>query len=376
MRKTILLLTMLFCVVGGLSVSAQTVTHYKPGERKSTFAVDDLVFIYNTNRNGDRTGFLKKNGNSLELVKEKPYAGSSNLHYDKAAGASVWKIASVETGLSNASHSNIVKLSIKPASADTYLKFDGTSNNAGVQYLYLQEWSTATFSRENQNHENISGTSVGRDAITSSDKVWVVGNSATPNSYWNGKESSFTTWEKGHGYAFYTVEDASEEYQALLDAAKAELNTAITTGNSNYSSLNYTVSDPTALTLRVNENQNLFCNEEQAKTGTKDLDMTLAKLVDNDDNTSFHSSYQKAGSSPATWHYLQVNLEEATSIINFTYRTRHNNAPYPTIIEIQCSSDNVNYVSVATFTKDADGLPQANARSFSSRVIGLPFASK
>ena len=367
---------MLFCVVGGLSVSAQTVTHYKPGERKSTFAVDDLVFIYNTNRNGDRTGFLKKNGNSLELVKEKPYAGSSNFHYVKADDASVWKIASVETGLSNASHSNIVKLSIKPASADTYLKFDGTSNNAAVQYLYLQEWSTATFSREDQNHEKISGTSVGRDAIAVSDKVWVVGNSATPNSYWNGKESSFTTWGKGHGYAFYTVEDASEEYQALLDAAKAELNTAITTGNSNYSSLNYTVSEPTALTLRVNENQNLFCNEEQAKTGTQDLDMTLAKLVDNDDNTSFHSSYQTAGSSPATWHYLQVNLEEATSIINFTYRTRHNNAPYPTIIEIQCSSDNVNYVSVATFTKDADGLPQAKATSFSSRVIGLPFASK
>ena len=121
MRKTILLLTMLFCVVGGLSVSAQTEkpTHYKPGVRKSTFAVDDLVFIYNTNRNGDRTGFLKKNGNSLELVKEKPYAGSTNLHYDLAAGASVWKIASVETGLSNASHNNIVKLSIKPASADT-----------------------------------------------------------------------------------------------------------------------------------------------------------------------------------------------------------------------------------------------------------------
>lgn len=200
MRKTILLLTMLFCVVGGLSVSAQTVTvtHYKPGVRKSTFAVDDLVFIYNTNRNDDRTGFLKKNGNSLELVKEKPYAGSSNLHYDKAAGASVWKIASVETGLSNeaGTNNNIVKLSIKPASADTYLKFDGTSNNAGVQYLYLQEWSTATFSRENQNHENISGTSVGRDAITSSDKVWVVGNSDTPSSYWNGTVGGFTTWGK------------------------------------------------------------------------------------------------------------------------------------------------------------------------------------
>lgn len=376
MRKKLLLLTMLFCVVGGLSVSAQT--HYKPGERKSTFAVNDLVFIYNTNRNGDRTGFLKKNGNSLALVKEKPYAGSSNLHYDKAAGASVWKIASVETGLSNGSHSNIVKLSIKPASADTYLAFDGTSDNADVQYIYLQEWSTAKFSREDQNHENINGESVGRDAITSSDNVWVVGNSATPSSYWNGTESGFTTWQAGgHGYAFYTVEDASTEYQELLDAAKAELNTAITTGNSNYSSLNYSVSDPAPVTLKVDENQNLFCNAEQTKTGSGDSDMTLSKLVDNLDNTSFHSSWQQnVSAAPSTWHYLQVNLEEATRIINFTYRTRHNNGPYPTIIEIQCSSDNVNYVSVATFTKDADGLPQANARSFSSRVIGLPFASK
>ena len=375
MRKTILLLTMLFCVVGGLSVSAQTEkpTHYKPGVRKSTFAVDDLVFIYNTNRNGDRTGFLKKNGNDLELVKEKPYADSPNLHYDLAAGASVWKIASVETGLSN----DIVKLSIKPASADTYLDFDGHSNNADAQYLYLKEWSTAStagFSRENQDHENNSGTSVGRDGITSSDNVWVVGNSATPNWYWNGKEDSFTTWQAGgHGYAFYTVEDASREYQALLDAAKAELNTAMTTGKS----INYSVSDPAPVTLKVDENQNLFCNAEQTKTGSKDSNMLLSNLVDNKDNTSFHSSWQQdVAAAPSTWHYLQVNLKEATRIINFTYRTRHDNSPYPTIIEIQCSSDNVNYVSVATFTKDADGLPQANATSFSSRVIGLPFASK
>ena len=377
MRKTILLLTMLFCVVGGLSVSAQTVTetvtHYKPGVRKSTFAVNDLVFIYNTNRNGDRTGFLKKNGNSLALVKEKPYAGSSNFHYVKADDASVWKIASVETGLSNASHRNIVKLSIKPANADTYLAFNGSSNNAAVQYLYLQEWSTATFSREDQNHENISGTSVGRGAITVSDKVWVVGNSDTPDSYWNGTEGGFTTWGKGHGYAFYTVEDASREYQALLDAAKAELNTAMTIGKS----INYSVSDPAPVTLNVDENQNLFCNAEQTKTGSKDSNMLLSNLVDNKDNTSFHSSWQQdVSAAPSTWHYLQVNLEEATRIINFTYRTRYDNSPYPTIIEIQCSSDNVNYVSVATFTKEADGLPQANATSFSSRVIGLPFASK
>ena len=375
MRKTILLLTMLFCVVGGLSVSAQT--HYRPGERKSTFAVDDLVFIYNTNRNGDRTGFLKKNGNSLELVKEKPYAGSSNLHYDKAAGASVWKIASVETGLSNASHNNIVKLSIKPANADTYLKFDGTSNNAEVQYLYLQKWTTeATFSREDQNHENISGESVGRDAITSSDKVWIVGNSDTPDSYWNGTAGGFTTWGNGHGYAFYTAEDASTEYQAKLDAAKAELKATIDKANTNYNSIKVSFNLPTEVPLTADM---LFSNAEQTKTGTGDPTASLSNLIDNKASTFFHSSYEQTKASfPNEYHYLQVNLDQAVDVIGFHYTTRNLvDGPHPTVIEVQCSSDGLNFVSAATLTKK-DGLPTTAGAYYTSynRPIGLPFSSR
>ena len=374
MRKTILLLTMLFCVVGGLSVSAQT--HYKPGVRKSTFAVDDLVFIYNTNRNGDRTGFLKKNGNSLELVKEKPYAGSSNLHYDKAAGASVWKIASVETGLSNASHNNIVKLSIKPASADTYLAFNGSSDNTAVQELYLQEWSEATFSRENQNHENISGTSVGCDAITPSDKVWVVGNSATPNSYWNGEASSFTTYSKGHGYAFYTVVDASEEYQAKLDEAKVELNATIEEATTNYNSI--AVSFNPATSVNLTADVNLFSNAEQTKTGTGDASAYLSNLTDGNANTFFHSSYEQTKASfPNEYHYLQVNLDQAADVIGFSYTTRNlAGGPHPTVIEVQCSSDGLNFVSAATLTKDANYLPTTAGANYFSRQIGLPFSSR
>lgn len=375
MRKTILLLTMLFCVVGGLSVSAQT--HYKPGERKSTFAVNDLVFIYNTNRNGDRTGFLKKNGNDLELVKEKPYADSPNLHYDLAAGASVWKIASVETGLSN----DIVKLSIKPASADTYLKFDGTSNNADAQYLYLKEWSTAStagFSRENQDHENNSGTSVGRDDITSSDNVWVVGNSATPTSYWNGTEGDFTTWtDGGHGYAFYTVVDASAEYQALLDAAKAELKTTIDEANTNYNSIKVSFNLPTEVPLTADM---LFSNAEQTKTGTGDATASLSNLIDGNASTFFHSSYEQTKASfPNEYHYLQVNLNQAVDVIGFHYTTRNQDSgPHPTVIEVQCSSDGLNFVSAATLTKDADGLPTDAGAYYTSynRPIGLPFSSR
>ena len=382
MRKTILLLTMLFCVVGGLSVSAQTEkpTHYKPGVRKSTFAVDDLVFIYNTNLNGDRTGFLKKNGNDLDLVKEKPYADSPNLHYDLAAGASVWKIASVETGLSNEAGTNthIVKLSIKPASADTYLKFDGTSNNAEVQYLYLQKWTTeATFSRENQSHENNSGTSVGRDDITSSDNVWVVGNSDTPSSYWNGTEGDFTTWtDGGHGYAFYTAEDASTEYQALLDAAKAELNATIEEATTNYNSI--AVSFNPATSVNLTADVNLFSNAEQTKTGTGDATAYLSNLTDDDASSFFHSSYEQTKASfPNEYHYLQVNLDQAADVIGFSYTTRNQaSGPHPTVIEVQCSSDGLNFVSAATLTKDANYLPTTAGANYFSRQIGLPFSSR
>lgn len=374
MRKTILLLTMLFCVVGGLSVSAQ-VTHYKPGERKSTFAVDDLVFIYNTNQNGDRTGFLKKNGNSLELVKEKPYADSPNLHYDLAAGASVWKIASVETGLSN----DIVKLSIKPASADTYLKIDGTSNNVEVQYLYLKEWSTAStagFSRDTNNHEKNSGESVTYDAITPSDKVWVVGDSDTPELYWNGTASAFTTWGNGHGYAFYTAEDASTEYQALLDAAKAELNATIEEATTNYNSI--AVSFNPATSVNLTADVNLFSNAEQTKTGTGDATAYLSNLTDGNASTFFHSSYEQTKASfPNEYHYLQVNLDQAADVIGFSYTTRNlAGGPHPTVIEVQCSSDGLNFVSAATLTKDANYLPTTAGANYFSRQIGLPFSSR
>ena len=356
MRKTILLLTMLFCVVGGLSVSAQTetetVTHYKPGVRKSTFAVDDLVFIYNTNRNGDRTGFLKKNGNSLELVKEKPYAGSSNLHYDKAAGASVWKIASVETGLSNASHRNIVKLSIKPASADTYLAFNGTSNNAEVQYLYLQEWRTATFSKDNNNHENISGESVAHNLITSSDNVWVVGNSATPSLYWNGEASRFVTYSNGHGYAFYTAVDASTEYQAKLASAQAELTTLINSSNEVLSTAGYTT---TVTPVPLNES-NLITNADQNTGGNKDGD-GLSALYSDDASKYWHSSWQTTAQNPQDWHYLQVDAGELIDGFRFSYTTRNRGEQSPTSFEIQASTDGTTYEYVITLDDTNDWMP-------------------
>lgn len=386
MRKTILLLTMLFCVVGGLSVSAQTVTHYKPGARKASFATNDLVFIYNTAKDGyDRRGFLSRtsSGNKVGLIQESPLSSASNLHYDKASGLSVWKVVTAET-VNDVTNGDFIKLSLKSVSTDTYLGHDGSTNNSTEQFLYLQEWSVSSASKGSANSEKEDGTIVAFSELTSSDNVFSVAkatdissSSTDKSNYWNGNAGSFTRWDKAHPYAFYAVEDCSEEYQALLDAAKVDLNSALTTGTANYDGISsVTASDAVPVTLTADVN--LFCNEEQAKSGSGDPDMTLSTLVDNDDNTSFHSSYQTAASSPATWHYLQVNLDEATSLISFRHRNRHNGdgSTAPTVIEIQCSSDNVNYVSVATFTKDADNLPVGNGETFNSRLIGLPFASK
>lgn len=386
MRKTILLLTMLFCVVGGLSVSAQTVTvtHYKPGARKASFAADDLVFIYNTAKDGyDRTGFLSKSGNSVALAKESPLSSASNLHYDKASGLSVWKVVTAVT-VNDATNGDFIKLSLKSVSTDTYLGHDGSTNNSTEQFLYLQEWSVSSASKGSANSEKEDGTIVAFSELTSSDNVFSVAkatdissSSTDKSNYWNGNAGSFTRWDNAHPYAFYAVEDCSEEYQALLDSAKAELKATIDVANTNYNSIQVGFNLPTAVPLTADM---LFSNAEQTKTGTGDPTASLSNLIDGNANTFFHSSYEQTKASfPNEYHYLQVNLKQAVDVIGFYYTTRNLvDGPHPTVIEVQCSSDGLNFVSAATFTKDADGLPTDAGASYSSydRPIGLPFSSR
>ncbi len=385
MRKTILLLTMLFCVVGGLSVSAQTVTvtHYKPGARKASFAADDLVFIYNTAKDGyDRTGFLSKSGNSVALAKESPLSSASNLHYDKASGLSVWKVVTAVT-VNDATNGDFIKLSLKSVSTDTYLGHDGSTNNSTEQFLYLQKWSVSSASKGNINSEKEDGTVVAHSALTSSDNVFSVAkatnissSSTDESNYWNGDAGSFTCWQNAHPYAFYTVVDASEEYQALLDAAKAELKATIDEANTNYNSIKVSFNLPTPVTLTADM---LFSNAEQTKTGTGDPTASLSNLIDGEASTFFHSSYEQTKASfPNEYHYLQVNLKQAVDVIGFYYTTRNQDSgPHPTVIEVQCSSDGLNFVSAATLTKE-DGLPTTAGAYYTSynRPIGLPFSSR
>lgn len=394
MKKAFTLLTLLLCSVCGLAVSAQT-THYKPGVRKASLAADDVVFIYNTcfADSEDRTGFIYNAGNSINVQKEKPYSDAANYHYEKAAGASVWKVVSVTEVTDDSQYHNgtFTKVAIKSLSTDKYLAGNGSTSSTTEQYIYLRKWTDPTLPnawKAGVKTETGNGTTKDATSIGEDDCAYLIASTINFNSsavprttFWNGNPSTWARWEYAHPYVFYTAVDCSDEYQAKLDDAKAALQTAFDTANTNYNSIGYTLSDATNVTLTADVN--LFCNAEQAKTGTKDATMTLSKLVDGKDNTSFHSSWEQTAAAPSTWHFLQVNLTEAeaASLVSFTYRTRDNtnaqaNGPHPTIIEIQCSSDDVNYVSVATINKDVYNMPQANAKTFNSRVIGLPFAAK
>ena len=391
MRKPITLLTLLLCFVCGLTASAQTtVTHYKPGARKASLVAEDLVFIYNTCFNGtqDRTGFVYNAGSSINTIKDKPYSDASSFHYDKAAGTSVWKVVSVDEVTDDSEYANgtFIRVALQSASSNTYLSGNGNTTSSSVQYIYMRKWTDTSVPsawKAGVKTETGNGTTKDATSIEDADCAYLIASSINFNSssipsgtFWNGDPSSFATWSSAHPFVFYSVVDASTEYQAKLNEAKTTLNSTITAAYNNYNGIEPAYDSPTAVTLTADVN--LFSNAEQTKTGTADADAFLSKLTDGDNATYFQSSWQQdKASAPNEYHYLQVNLEQAVELINFNYRTRdYDDGPHPSIIDVQCSSDGINYVSAATLTKDADYLPQTARKNYFSRVIGLPFAAK
>ena len=97
---------------------------------------------------------------------------------------------------------------------------------------------------------------------------------------------------------------------------------------------------------------------------TQSDDMSVTKLLDDDINSHYHSSWNVAAADD---HYLQVYLGEGKSLVEFTftYATRNeanlnNTSPAPTKIQVYGSSDGASFTEsdlLATFTKDKDNLP-------------------
>ena len=97
---------------------------------------------------------------------------------------------------------------------------------------------------------------------------------------------------------------------------------------------------------------------------TQSDNMSVAKLLDGDINSYYHSSWNVATEDD---HYLQVYLGEGQSLVEFTftYATRNeansnNTSPAPTKIQVYGSSNGTSFTEsglLATFTKEDDNLP-------------------
>ena len=345
----------------GIGMQAQT--HYKPGDKKSSFKVGDKFFIYCTtlvvNGNGsfnhDRTGFLAasgEKGDKLSLVKDKPYAGTANFHYDTANGASVWTVASVET----AADGSYIKLSVK-SNNNRYLGIDASETKNAQQFIYLQNWVNETQTKPGTDVVTETGADNERKAqadIVASDNLFSVGNAVEATTFWNGNAASFATYGQPYPYAFYAVADASTEYAAMLEPVQTALNNPISLAETLVAT-NYSA---TVTPLQLSTT-NLTTNADQNTGGNKDGG-GIAALFDGEltgDDAFWHSSWQTNAQNPKDWHYLQVNAGELIDGFNFSYSTRNNGEQNPTSFEIQASTDGTNFDHVITLDVANDWMP-------------------
>ena len=346
----------------GIGMQAQT--HYKPGEKKSSFAEGDKFFIYCTalvlNGNSisqDRTGFLANGGNSLSLIKQKPF-GTTNFHYSN--GASVWTVASVETV------DGCIKLSVKPLNSNKYLNFDGATNNAEAQYIYLRNWANTTAGKPGTDVGSETGNNAfsAHASLTAGDNLFMVckyqdftAGAANESKFWNGNQSSFAKYSCGYPFAFYTAEDASTEYSALLQAAQGNLTSFISTAQTLVTNNYSATATPLTLSttnLTTNADQNSTTNASYKDGGG------IAALFDGEttgNKAYWHSSWGGGAEDPHDWHYLQVDAGALIDGFNFSYSTRDGGEQNPTSFEIQASVDGTDFDHVITLDEANDWMP-------------------
>ena len=333
------------------------------GERKSTFAVGDEMYIYSTCRvNGstDYTGFFtnNNNNNSASLIKEKP---ANLMTFDNNP---IWVIASLETLQTTPAEGEeaktYYKVTLKNKATDGFFGIGGATNNTSAgdnQTFYISQWNDAVLPVDGGNKvgadvwsEDVNGAPLQQSSITNDDPIWIVqaGNGKcfnTENRQYQGSKPG------GYPIVFYTVESADEKLAGQI----LNTNAAITSAESLF-----TMSTPVALQVA---NQNaagyIKCNNLDSSEGNN-----MNWLIDNDPTTFIHSSWHSVSSSN---DYLDVYLGEGNgmSLFYFTEYARLNvTNDYPSTIEIQGSADGVTYNPVATVT----GLPQSG-KSYTSPLI-------
>lgn len=344
MKKITFLLTLfLLCTVVGVAQTAAK--YYKPGERKTTFAAGDKVFIYNTTKvNGteDRTGFLRNTGeDKVKLYKQKPYG--VNFVATENSGL-IWKIES-------ASEVNgVYTLQITPAVENTYLGDDGNPLHTDAQSLTVENYaSSAKKCGTDVKVESTDGTSSFAPTADNKD-IWAVYSSS---NCWNGNGDSFAKWETAHPYAFYSVVESTD------------LDEVITAYNNKKAELQAKIGTITETSFALSED-NLSSNATQADDGEG-----ISGLIDGNNSTFFHSRWKEADGVPDTYHCLKVDLgDAAAAMFKFGYTTRdHDNIDHPKRIRIWGSNDNNKFDEISVLTGADDGLVGSRSTSYESGII-------
>ena len=362
MKKITLLLSLLFlCTLlpwGG--ANAQTTTFYKPGERKTTFAAGDKMYIYNATvpDNQNRTGFFKENGASqIKYTLKKPYATEINdiVYGDNVGSDHIWTIESAET-----LQSGIIKVSIKSPS-NKFLAFNGTPNN-NIVYLYLDECigTELTMHGDGFAAEDIDGTKLSKTSITAEHKLWTVRQNETSGNYWNGNIGDFTTWGTPHAYAFYSVAEANTEFAEYIKDEIAEVNTFLT--EAGYSQTEANLKD------KISTNA-----DENTGGGWTDGEGITA-LTDNNPTTYFHSRWSGSAienDEYGSWHHIQINLGDnnSTNAFYFDYTTRDNGEQHPTAMTIYGSTDGTTFEEITQISNLPNPYQEASVTYTSAPII-------
>lgn len=336
--KKLLLLGALFATT---AMQAQT-TYYWPEKRVSELTSGSQYFIYNTAiDNGDRTWFLYSDGSALKTNNVSPKDFITN---DKSF---LFETVKPENPLTT-NHWYI-------NSAHGILGIGGQTNNTEPRDIYISYWyQNDNILKGNAKSEDEDGVSQDPNSVDT--KVWAItkGSDKNPNSgdnsyAWNGNASAaglgsaWVTWANAHPYAFYSVKSkeisdaASDAYQAILPLI----------------SNTYTMQGAFGL---IQDASQLSTNAQEQSEGP------IANLIDGDDATFFHSSWNN-DPSPDAPHYIQVALKEPVKAFYF-YMKKRNDSNRPNSIKISTSTDGTNFTELTTIS---DGLVAA-ADYMSSKI--------
>ena len=176
--------------------------------------------------------------------------------------------------------------------------------------------------------------------------------------------TAYTTLE---GYYNSLLEAYESSLEEGLDNKKKELATLISNTNTlidQCGSVTYTPIIYNEVPLQVTDDKGkgyVWTNAQSTQEGP------IANLIDNQNQTHFHSDYSGTNSTDGLDHHFTINLGESiTSKFMFSYTTRSDaQTDYPKTIKVYGSTDGTIYEEVMTIT----GLVAQNTWTYNSAVI-------